>query len=452
MSETSDLLELARRAIGSARAGEAVEAFALWGRETEVKVYNGEVEALVSSESRGVGVRVIAHGRLGYAYAADPEPNELSEVVEQARTNAALASEDEGNVLPDPQPIEPLEGILLPELLDATAEQKVALALAIERACRDSDHRVKGVESAQYGEGLSRAAIASTTGVEASTERGDCWAAAVALCSDGGDETQTGFGLQIARRPADLAVEAAGREAAERGVRLLGARKPPTAKMPVLLDPFAAASFLGVVTAGLSAESVLKGRSLFAGRVGENVASEHVRLVDDGRELAGPGAEPFDGEGVPTRRTALISDGVLRGYLHNTYTARRMGTASTGNASRSGFKSTPGVSTTNLILAPGDRSPEQLAAEAGRALLVQDLIGVHSGANPISGDFSVGVNGMILENGTPAEPVREATIASTILDILREVRAVGNDLRFLPFGGSIGTPTILIGEMTVAGT
>jgi PmbA protein len=452
MSGTADLLELAHRAVASARAGEAVEAFAVWGRETEVKVYKSEVEALVSAESRGVGVRVIVGGRLGYAYAADPEPGELADVVDQARTNAALSTVDEANVLPDPQPIEPLPGILYPDLLDATAEEKVSLALAIERACREADRRVKGVESAQYGEGLSRAVIVSTAGVEASMERGDCWAAAVALCSDGGDETQTGFGLQIARRPSDLAVEAAGREAAERGVRLLGARKPATVKMPVMLDPFAAASFLGVVTAGLSAESVLKGRSLFAGRVGENVASEHVRLVDDGRELAGPGAEPFDGEGVPTRRTPLIDNGVLHGYLHNTYTATRMGSSSTGNASRAGFKSTPGVSPTNLILAPGDRRPEQLAAGAGRALLVQDLIGVHSGANPISGDFSVGVDGLILENGAPAEPIREATIASTILDILRNVVAVGNDLRFLPFGGSIGTPTILIGEMTVAGT
>ena len=452
MSETADLLELAQRAISSARPGEAVEAYAAWGRETEVKVYSGEVEALVSAESRGVGVRVIFEGRLGYAYAADPDPEELAEVVSQARTNAALSTPDDGNVLPQPQPIEPLEGILLPELLEATPEEKVALAFAIERACREADRRVKGVESAQYGEGLGRVAVASTTGIEATAERGDCWAAAVALASDGGSETQTGFGLQIARRPRDLDVDAAGREAAERAVRLLGAQKPPTGRMPVMLDPFAAASFLGVVTAGLSAESVLKGRSLFAGRVGENVASEHVRLVDDGRELAGPGAEPFDGEGVPTRRTPLIEGGILRGYLHNTYTAARMSAASTGNASRSGFKSTPGISPTNLILTPGTESPERLAAKAGRTLLVQDLIGVHSGANPISGDFSVGVNGLVLEGGAPAAPVREATIASTILDILRDVVAVGNDLRFLPFGGSIGTPTILIGEMTVAGT
>lgn len=451
MSETSALLALARRALDAARKGEGVEAFAAWGRETEVKVYNGEVESLVSAESRGIGVRLIIDGRLGYAYAADPDPDEIADVVEQARTNAALATRDEGNVLPTPKPIAPLDGIFLPDLLSASPEEKVELALAAERACRAADPRIKGVESAQYGEGIGRVALASTTGIEATSERGDCWTAAVALATEG-DETQTGFGLSIARRPADLAVEDAGREAAERAVVLLGARKPATAHMPVMLDPFAAASFLGVVTAGLSAESVLKGRSLFADKVGEKIASEHLRLHDDGRDLLGPGAEPFDGEGVPTQKTPLIDGGVLRGFLHNTYTATRMDAASTGNAGRAGFKSTPGVSTTNLVVSPGSDTPDVLAARAGRVLLVQDLIGVHSGANPISGDFSVGVNGVVLEDGAPAGGIREATVASTIIDILLNVAAVGSDLRYLPFGGSIGTPSILIGEMTVAGT
>jgi PmbA protein len=451
MSSTDELLALARRGLDAARKGEAVEVYASWGRETEVKVFEGEVESLTSAESRGVGVRVIVEGRLGYAYVADPDPAEVAELVEQARTNAALAAPDDGNVLPAPQPIEPLEGILLPELLDAPAEEKVRLALEVERACRAADERVTGVETAQYGEGIGRAAIASTSGVEATGERGDCWAVAFALAGGNG-ETQTGFGLRIARRPADLDVAAAGREAAERATRLLGARKPKTERMPVLLDPVAASSFLGVVAAGLTAEAVLKGRSLFADVVGESVASDVVRLFDDGRALEGPAAEPFDGEGVPTGRTPLIEGGTLRGFLHNTYTATRMGAVSTGNARRGGFKSTPGVAPTNLILAPGAETPEQLYARAGRALLVQDLIGVHSGANPISGDFSVGATGVLIEGGTFGAPIREATIASSVLDILRAIVAVGSDIRFLPFGGSVGTPTILVGEMTVAGS
>ncbi|MGH2727395.1 MAG: TldD/PmbA family protein [Actinomycetota bacterium] len=451
MSSTDELLALARATIEAARPGEAVEAYAAWGRETEVKVYEGEVESLTSAESSGVGVRVITEGRLGYAYAADPDRSELAELVERARTNAALAAPDEGNVLPDPRPIAPLEGILLPELLATATEEKVRLAMDLERVCRAADSRITGVETAQYGEGIGRAAIASTSGIEAAGERGDCWAVAVALAGGNG-ETQTGFGLRIARRPSDLDVDGAGRVAADRSVRLLGARKPKTARMAVLLDPISAASFLGVVAAGLTAESVLKGRSLFADKMGAAVASDVVRLVDDGRALEGPGAEPFDGEGVPTGRTTLIEGGVLKAFLHNTYTATRMGASSTGNARRGGFKSTPGVAPTNLILEPGNETPEQLYAKAGKALLVHDLIGVHSGANPISGDFSVGATGVLIEGGAPGAPVREVTIASNVLDILRGIVAVGNDMRYLPFGGAIGTPTILVGEMTVAGT
>lgn len=451
MSSTEELLALARAALEAAKPGEAVEAYAAWGRETDVKIYEGAVESLTSAESSGVGVRVISGGRLGYAYAADPDPGELAALVEQARTNATLSAPDDGNVLPLPRTIEPLDGILLPELLAARTEEKVALAMALERAARDADPRVSGVETAQYGEGIGRAAIVSTSGVEAAGERGDCWAVAVALAGENGD-TQTGFGLRIARRPGDLDVAGAGREAADRSVRMLGAHKPKTERMAVILDPISAASFLGVVAAGLTAEAVLKGRSLFAGKIGERVASDVVRLVDDGRALEGPGAEPFDGEGVPTGRTVLIENGVLGAFLHNTYTATRMGAASTGNARRGGFKSTPGVAPTNLILEPGTESPEQLYARAGRALLVHDLIGVHSGANPISGDFSVGATGVLIEDGQPGAPVREVTIASNVLDILRGIVAVGNDIRFLPFGGAIGTPTILVGEMTVAGT
>ena len=222
--------------------------------------------------------------------------------------------------------------------------------------------------------------------------------------------------------------------------------------MPVLLDPNAAASFLGVLASALTADAVLKGRSLFAGRVGDRVASDVVQLIDDGRMLDGPGASPFDDEGVPTARKSVIENGVLKGYLHNAYTAKRMGGSSTGNASRAGFKSTPGVAPTNLFLQPGTASPEDLMRSAGRALYVQDLIGVHSGANPISGDFSVGVSGLIVEGGAFGRGVREAAVASTITDILSSIVALGNDIRFFPFGGAIGSPTVLVGEMTVAGT
>jgi PmbA protein len=218
----------------------------------------------------------------------------------------------------------------------------------------------------------------------------------------------------------------------------------------VVFDRMVAPSLLGVLLAGLSAEEVQKRRSLFADRLGQQVGAAGVQLVDDGRLVAGPGAAPFDGEGVPTRRTVLIDGGVLQCFLHNTATAARDGTAgSTGNARRGSFKSTPGVSAHNLFLEPGELDQAGLLARAGEGLLVQDVSGVHSGANPITGDFSVGVSGLWFRDGELAEPVREATVAAHLLDILKGIEAVGSDLRFTT--GSIGGSSLLIGQMTVAG-
>jgi PmbA protein len=228
---------------------------------------------------------------------------------------------------------------------------------------------------------------------------------------------------------------------------MLGATKPATARVPVLLDPVAASSFLGVLSDGLSAEAVQKQRSLFGPLVGEQVASDVLTVVDDGRLLDGPGAAPFDGEGVPTGRTELLSSGVLNGFLHNTYTARRGDTRSTGNAVR-GYRSSPGVGTTNLFVQPGDRSFEQLLREAEGGVLVQDVTGVHSGANPISGEFSVGATGLRISGGDLGQPLREMTIASTIPEMLQSVAALGSELRWF---SAVGVPSILLGEMTLAG-
>jgi len=207
-------------------------------------------------------------------------------------------------------------------------------------------------------------------------------------------------------------------------------------------------SFLGVLASALSAESVQKGRSLFASLAGETVASNHVNLVDDGRLLDGPGAEPFDDEGVPTRQTPLINRGRLGGFLHNTHTAHRGNTLSTGNAGRAGFRSPPGVSTTNLFLTPGTASQAELMARAEGGVYIQEVSGVHSGASPITGEFSVGATGLRITGGALGEPLREMTVASTLRGMLEGVVATGSDLRFF---GSTGSPSVLVGEMTIGG-
>jgi PmbA protein len=444
-----ELGDLVRTAVGAAGSDEQVEAYAEEGRQTEVSALRGEVEGMTFSESRGLGVRVIRDGRLGYAWAADPSLDEAQETVWRARENAALAEPDEHNGLPDPESFAPMPEIYREDSANVAADDKVRMALDLERYTIARDPRVTKVDLAQVGDAVSRAAIASTTGVDVEYARTDAWVVAVTLAVEG-DETQTGFSYAITRGLDALTWEPVADEAVDRAVAMLGATKPPTAKVPIVLDPFAASSFLGVLAGALNAENVLKGRSLFADMVGQAVGSAAFTLVDDGRRLDGPGACPFDDEGVPSGRSELFTGGTLNGFLHDTYTARRSGGGqrSTGNGKRGGYRSTPGVGTSNFFVEAGEISFDELVAKADGGVLIRDVSGVHSGANPISGEFSVGATGLRIEGGATGEPLREMTIASTIPEMLKAIAGVGNDLRFF---SSVGTPSILIGEMTLAG-
>jgi PmbA protein len=445
----ADLGALVRAAVHAAEVDEQVEAYAEESRQTEVSAHRSEVEGMTFAENRGVGVRVIRADRLGYSWVANPSEDEVREGVVRARMNAALAEPDLANGLPLAEPFESMPELFRAESAGVPAEQKVRMALDLEAYATTRDPRATKTEMVQVGDAVSRSAIASTAGVDAEYARTDAWCVVVPLAVDG-DETQTGFSFRIGRALDELETHVVAEEAVERATRMLGAAKPPTAKIPVVLDQFAAMSFLGVLASALNADNVLKGRSLFADKVGEQIGSGPFTLVDDGRILEGPGAAPFDDEGVPSRRTELFTGGTLNGFLHDTYTARRTGSGqrSTGNAKRAGYRSAPGVGTSNFYVERGDLSFDMLLSRADRGVLIQDVSGVHSGANPISGEFSVGATGLRITDGTIGEPLREMTVASTLPDMLREIAGVGDDLRFF---SSVGTPSILVGEMTLAG-
>ena len=449
LPDTPDLIELVRRAVDAAAGSEDVEAYAEETRTTRVRARGGEVEEFVFAGSRGLGIRVISEGRQGYAYGADPDPDSIAALVSRAREAGRFAGEDAATVLPGLEEVEPLPGVFHQSLLEVPEHRKVQTALDLEHAAVSAHPEVRKVESANYGDSVGRVAIGSTRGHPLEYRRTDAWASVACLAERGG-ETQTGFAFRLARDLDELDWKAAADEAADRAARLLGARKPRSERVPVVLDPEAATSFLGVLAGALSADAVQKGRSLFASLVGQSVASDLVTLIDDGRLLEGSSAAPFDDEGVATRRTPVVENGVLGGFLHNTHTATKAGTISTGNASRGGYRTVPGVSPSNLFFEPGSTSPEDLLRAAGRAVYVQEVSGLHSGANPISGEFSVGAVGLRVEDGALGEPLREMTIASTLLDVLRGIAVVGSNLRFL--GGGLGAPTILVGEMTVGGT
>jgi PmbA protein len=445
-----ELLELAEKIVGQARAGEQVEVYLGRSHHTSVKVFDGAVESLSSADTSGVGVRVIVDGRQGFAYAASLEDAIVAETLDEARDNAGFGTVDEFLGLVSPDGVDPVElNLHREELAHFPADRKVELALELERAVRAADSRIRGVEMAEYGDSIGESAIASTTGVRAASRRSSCSIVASAMAGEG-TETMTGSGYSVARTPEDLDMAKAVKDASEKATRLLGARKPASRRLTVLLDPSVSSSFLGLLSSGLSASSVIKGRSLFAGREGEAVAVPFLSLVDDPTEPQAWGAGRYDAEGLASRRNVLIENGVLQGFLHNSYTGRRCGVPSTASAVRGGYRSTPGVGSRALSLTPGDRSQEQLMADVGDGLLVQSVSGLHSGANPISGDFSVGVEGLLFHGGAPGEPVREATIASTLQRMLLDLVAVGGDLEWLP-GGAAGM-TLVIGDVQLSGS
>jgi PmbA protein len=447
-----ELLGVLDGIVEHARADEGVEAFGLDETETTVKAHDGEVESLSSARRRGVGIRVVSGRRVGYCYTVDLSDAALADALEEARDNASVGTPDDGNVLPDPQPIADLaeEQLYDPAVEHITPDQKVAAAVAVEQAARGGGPDITGTDAARYGDSVRIAAIASSTGVRAGYRRSDAYLLVEALAGRNGSTTSA-LGLSMGRSLDELDGDATAAEAVARATRLLGGTSPATARLPVVFDPFVTASFLGLVAGGLTAEAVQRGRSLFAGKVGAQLAPPFVQLVDDGRLAGGPAAAPWDGEGTPTQRTVLLDDGVLQGYLHHVASAVRDGTSSTGNASRPSYSGPPGLSPTNFYIEPGAREPADLIADIDLGFYCQQVMGLHSGANPITGDFSVGAAGVMIRDGAFAEAVREATIAGSIPQMLAHLVAVGDDLRFLPFGGAMGGTTLVVDGMTLAG-
>lgn len=449
----SELNESARRAVEAALAAGAGEAEAYASRDSgrEVRVHGGEVESLTAATQSGIGVRAWIGHRVGYAYGTDLSEPGVAAISARAAESAKVADEDEFAAPPQPAPVKALPGLGDPTVAGSTAEQVAELALTVERTALAADPRIAGVEQAVYADSAELVSIVSSAGVAGEYETSSCFAYLQALAEgEGGRETGLGFGL--ARGPGGLDPEAIGTEGAARAISMIGASKPVSRSCPVVFDPTVAASFAGLIGGALGAGAVQRGRSPFAGRLGEELASEALAFHDDGRDPDGAASAPFDDEGVPRRRTALIEDGRLRAYLYDTYTANREGSGSTGSASRHGYRSLPAVSASNLIVATGLLPLTGLLAEAGDGVFVTDVAGLHSGVNPVTGVFSVGASGRAIRGGELAEPVREFTIAGDLVSMLGAVRAAGAEARWVPFGGSVSTPPLLIGEMSISGS
>ncbi|MFV1989173.1 MAG: TldD/PmbA family protein [Acidimicrobiales bacterium] len=447
MNAQSELREIAEEILSSAEPGEEVEIYLGRGRETNIRVYEGDVEQFSSAESAGGGVRVIRDGRQGLASCGSLDLDLLAEALVEARDNAHFAEPDPYAGLVQPDGIEPADLDLWNEELAAfDTASKIELAIELERLSLEADPRITTCESADYADAHVEGFVGSTAGVFAGSRKSSVDIVSSVLAADGG-ETQTGFGFCVGRDLSILDPEQAARDAAERAVRMLGATKPSSERLTVVFDPWVTASLVGIIGGTLSGDAVVRGRSPFAERMGEQVAASLITLTEDPTNPLATGAALYDSEGLATRRTELIRDGSLSAFLHNGWSARRSGTESTGSATRGG--GTPGVGCRALLLDEGTQTQAELIAGIDHGVLVQSVAGLHSGVNPVSGDFSTGAEGLRISNGELGEPLREFTIASTLQRLLQDVVAVGNDTQWLP--SSAAGVTLVVTGITMSG-
>jgi len=432
---------------------EGAEAFMSVSRSRKAKVQNGQLEDLSVSKRGGLGVRVIRAGhkgfRTGLATTTDLAATDFRNLFSQAWELSALGDED-----PWLRQAEPSGEDDLPSRYEATIEaitpsQRIGWAMELEAEARKASPKVAAVREAAWSDGSGASLLLTQKGVRAPDVWSSC-SASIELAVAEGEERQAAWHWDVARRPG-LDLRAIGAEAALKGERKLNPQRLPAGKYSVVLHPEVAVELLGIVAGMLDAESVLKQRSLFAGKLGEAIASPLLTLVDDGRLAEAPGrpalgTEPWDAEGLPTRRNVLLEGGVLRTYLHTLKTAAEMGVAPTASAGR-GFGSQPGATTFNLFPLPGDTGTEALYRLAGNGVLITEIMGLHT-VDPVSGDLSVGASGIRIRDGLLAEPVDKLTFAGNLRDFLTRIAALGSDLRW--YGSSAGL-SILLEDIALGG-
>jgi len=447
--ESADLLALAQSVAAKANAGEQVEAFVERSSYTTVRAHGGEVESFTSAVSAGIGIRVVSDHRQGFAWAGTLEADAIADALAEARDNAPFAEPDEWVGLAEPDGIVPVPfDAFDPSVASMPASQKIDLALELERMVRDGDSRITGVRVATFSDSSSRFAVATSTGIAGAGRGAWCSMSALALAEDG-DETYTGGGSTVGFRPEDLDLAEAADDAVLRATRLFGAKPVPSQRVTIILEPRMAATIASLLGSTLTGERVLKGRSPFGDRIGEAIASPMLTLVDDPTDHRSYAADMFDGEGLACRRNQLVVDGVLQGFLYDSASGRRAGRPSTGSAVR-GVSSTPAVGCQALAVAPGAGSFDSLLADIDTGVYLQTMTGLHSGVNLVSGDISVGIEGLMVRNGQLAEPVREVTIASTLQRMLLDIVAIGADVEWL--AGGTGCPTMVIADLSLGGS
>jgi len=449
--QTTDLRSLAQDIVRRAMSGgaTAAECVIREGDEFSTVVRMGQVETLKESGSKSIGVRVFNGKRAASTYSSDFSREGLDRMVKSALELAKITSEDPFAGLPEPSQLGSIPGDLdlySADVYSLPGEERISYARRAEKAAFDCDPRIKNSDGGSFDAATGHKVLANSLGFVGEYQRSYCSVAAVPIAQSDDGAMQRDYWFSVSRNLSRLeSPEHVGKVAAQRTIRRLGARKVKTAHVPVVFDPLVATSIIGHIFEGVEGDSVYRGASFLAGKLGQEIAGDRVTVIDDGTMPGGFGTSPFDGEGVPTRRTIVIDNGVLKSYLLNTYTAKKLGLQTTANASR-GLAGTPGIGPGNYFLQPGTKTPQQIISEIPNGLYVTEFLG--HGANLVTGDYSRGASGLWISGGELSFPVEEITVAGNLKEMFFNISEIGNDLEFR---GAMACPTIRIDGLTVGG-
>ncbi|HEY5626772.1 MAG TPA: metallopeptidase TldD-related protein [Nitrospira sp.] len=450
LQQTNGYSQLAADLLAMAKQSGATEADVVIadGENLSVQVRLGAVDRLTKAREKRLGLRVFVGKRSACTSTSDFSMDSLKQLVAQTCTLAKAVVEDQVSGLPEADRMAQEQPDL--DLYDETTlntDMQIDLAKRAEAAAMSSDERITNSEGADFDSSSGRVVLSNSHGFTGSYRSSSYSLSVSPIATDpstGAMQRDGWYAVQRKFRKLD-APEAVGAEAARRAIRRLGAKKVGTKRVPVVFDQEMAGSLLGNLCGAISGYSLYKGASFLTGQLGKQLAPDYVTVYDDGRMVGGLGSRPFDGEGLATRKNTIVERGVLKSYLLDSYSGKKLGLPSTGNASRSVGES-PSVGPTNFYLVPGEKSVEDIIRTVKDGLYVTELIGF--GINMVTGDYSRGAGGFWIENGELAYPVEEITIAGNLKDMFQSIELVGSDL---VFRGRITSPTIKIAEMMVAG-
>jgi PmbA protein len=414
--------------------------------EFSVGVRLGEVETLQESTDQGLGLRVLIEGQQASVSGSDFSPDAVKSLIDDAVELARLTSPDDTAGLPEPQEFAtsfPDLDLWDEAIVNLSPEDQIEMALRAEHAAQKYSDLISNFDGGGLDTARGSVILANSLGFAGEFRTTSCSLASVPVAAEDG-KMQRDYWYDVRRKLSEMdSPEKIGETAALRTLRKLGSRAVPTQAIPVVLEPNIARDLLGDIFSAASGESIFRKASFLVGQLGEQIANERLTVIDDGLIPRGLGSRPFDGEGLPTRRTVVIRNGVLESYLLNSYTARKLGLKSTGNAGR-GLSGPPGVEAGNLYIEPGPHTPEEIIKSVSKGLLITELLGF--GVNIVTGDYSRSAGGIWIENGELSFPVQGVTIAGNLKEMLNSIEMVGNDL---DFRGSVVSPTLLIGRMTI---